>query len=156
MISELGTFTANLDLLPDAKPDPSTTEFWAKNPDAYNVTRLDTKDPAMAMAEFKTWLQQWGYKPTFVGYPATFDFMFVHWYMIRFTGEDPFGFQGLDMKTMSWMLLGCNTFHGAAKRSFPKRWFAGTNNHTHVAVDDAIEQGIIFRNMLEDAVSRKS
>lgn len=151
-LSELGTFSRNLDLLPDAVPEPSTTEFWAKNQDAYNATRLDTKPPEEAMREFATWLNQWGYKPTFVGYPVTFDFMFVHWYMIRFTGSDPFGFQGLDMKTMSWMLLGCDTFHGASKRNFPGRWFHGVpKKHTHVAIDDAIEQGIIFRNMLEDA-----
>jgi len=35
-------------------------------------------------------------KPVFVGYPAGFDFLFVYWYLIRFTGESPFSFSALD------------------------------------------------------------
>lgn len=155
-VSELGTFTRNLELLPGSVPDPSTSEFWAKNQNAYAATRTNLQAPETAMPEFKTWLQQWGYKPTFVGYPVTFDFMFVHWYMIKFAGEDPFGFQGLDMKTMTWVLQGCTSFHGVAKRTFPRHWFKGTHGHNHVALDDAVEQGVIFRNMLDDAAKLKA
>jgi len=34
-----------------------------------------------------------------VGYPAAFDFLFVYWYLIRFTGESPFSHSALDLKT---------------------------------------------------------
>jgi hypothetical protein len=36
------------------------------------------------------------------------------------------------------------------KRNMPKRWF-GPEPHTHVALDDAIEQGELFCNMIADA-----
>ncbi|MDF2817443.1 MAG: exonuclease [Stenotrophomonas rhizophila] len=35
------------------------------------------------------------------------------------------------------------------KRSMPKRWFDRLP-HTHVALDDAIEQGALFCNMLAE------
>ena len=36
-----------------------------------------------------------------VGYPVVFDWMFLHWYFVRFAGESPFGFSGaLDIKTI--------------------------------------------------------
>src|SRR6185312_13467330 len=40
-------------------------------------------------------------RPVLVGYPVVFDWMFLHWYFVRFCGGSPFGFSGaLDMKTM--------------------------------------------------------
>ena len=42
-----------------------------------------------------------GARPVLVGYPIVFDWMFLHWYFVRFCGESPFGFSGaLDMKTI--------------------------------------------------------
>jgi len=42
----------------------------------------------------------------FVGYLAAFDFMFVHWYLVRFTGSSPFSHSALDIKTYAMALLG--------------------------------------------------
>ena len=35
------------------------------------------------------------------------------------------------------------------KRNMPKRWF-GQHKHTHEALDDAIEQGQLFINILKE------
>jgi len=50
------------------------------------------------------------------------------------------------MKTMAMTLLG-TTFRDTTKRTFLSRW-RGAGRHTHVALDDALEQGRLFCNML--------
>jgi len=145
----LGTFSANLDLLPSAQGHPDTMKFWQENPDAYAATRADTKDPAVAMAEYVAWIKSLPGKPVFAAYPAGFDFLFVYWYLIRFTGASPFSHSALDMKSMAMALLGTG-YRDSTKRNMPKEWF-GPAPHTHVALDDAIEQGELLCNMLAAA-----
>lgn len=71
---EIGEFTANLDLLPGAVPDPETMAWWEKQGTAYARTRENTEGPAEAMARYTRWLSRLPGKPVFVGYPAGFDF----------------------------------------------------------------------------------
>lgn len=143
----LSTFTANLERLPGAMPDPDTMDWWDKQPDAWAEATRDPKNPAVAMRKFVEWLEGLPGKPTFVGYPASYDQMWAHWYAIRFVGRDPLGFSGIDIKTMASTLL-CRPFREVSKRSMPKEWFRGCPKHTHKALDDAIGQGIMFINML--------
>ena len=145
----VGTFSANLHLLPDAAADSKTAAFWAKNPDAYAATRTDPRDPAEAMAAYAAWLATLPGRPVFVAYPAGFDFTFVYWYLVRFTGSSPFSHSALDVKTFAMVLLKCG-YRDATKRRMPRAWF-GPARHTHVALDDAVEQGELFRNMLAAA-----
>ena len=145
----LGTFSANLHLLPDAAADPKTAAFWDQNPAAYAATRTGLRDPAEAMADYAAWLGKLPGRPVFVAYPAGFDFTFVYWYLIRFAGHSPFSHSALDVKTFAMVLLKCG-YRDATKRNMPKGWF-GPGRHTHVALDDAIEQGELFRNMLAAA-----
>jgi hypothetical protein len=83
-----------------------------------------------------------------VGYPAGFDFLFVYWYLIRFAGESPFSFSALDIKTYAMAMLKTG-YRDAVKRNMPRRWF-DERPHTHVALDDALEQGALFCNMLAE------
>src|SRR5262245_46314186 len=80
----VGTFSANLKLLPDATPDPKTMEFWKQHPDAWQAARTDCRAPGEAMPSYVAWLKALPGKPVFVGYPASFDFLFVYWYLMRF------------------------------------------------------------------------
>ena len=57
------------------------------------------------MADYVNWIKGLGGKPVFVAYPAGFDFLFVYWYLIRFTGASPFSHSALDMKTYAMALL---------------------------------------------------
>ena len=41
-----------------------------------------------------------GRRPVFVGFNATFDWMFVADYVWRFVGRNPFGISGLDIKAL--------------------------------------------------------
>jgi len=145
----VSTFSANLELLPSAQGHPETMAFWKENADAYAATRADVKDPAVAMTEYVQWVKSLPGKPVFVAYPAGFDFLFVYWYLIRFTGASPFSHSALDMKSMAMVMLGTE-YRESVKRNMPKDWF-GPGRHTHVALDDAIEQGELFCNMLAAA-----
>jgi hypothetical protein len=142
----LGSYAANLALLDGAAPHPRTTEFWAKNPQAYAATRVAPSSPDVAIPRYVQWVESLPGSPVFVAYPATFDFMFMHWYMIRFTGKAPFGHSALDMKTFAWSILK-RPFRESTKNNFPKEWFTD-KPHTHIAADDALEQAHLFINML--------
>ena len=98
------------------------------------------------MTDYVTWLEALPGKPVFVAYPAGFDFTFVYWYLIRFTGRSPFSHSALDIKTLAMARLGVG-FRDATKRNMPREWFDPVP-HTHVALDDAIEQGALFCNIL--------
>lgn len=144
----VGTFTANLETLPEATGDPKTMAWWSTQPDAWKACRQDLQSPKSAMQKYLVWLQSLPGKPVFVGYPVAFDFMFVYWYLIRFTGESPFSHSALDMKTLAMALLKVG-YRDSTKRKMPRRWFDDLP-HTHMALDDAIEQGALFCNMLKE------
>jgi hypothetical protein len=67
--------------------------------------------------------------------------------LIRFAGESPFSHSALDIKTLAMALLKSN-YREATKRNMPRQWFDQLP-HKHVALDDAIEQGALFCNILK-------
>ncbi|MBX7219488.1 MAG: exonuclease [Blastocatellia bacterium] len=150
----VSTFTANLETLPGATGHPLTMDWWKTQPEAWEACRKDVQDPEQAMLKYRDWLKALPGKPVFVAYPAGFDFTFVNWYLIRFTGESPFTFISLDIKTMAMTMLGTD-FKETTKRIMPSRWFDEGLPHTHLALEDAIEQGALFCNMLAELRSRK-
>ncbi|KAJ3338613.1 hypothetical protein HDU93_009320 [Gonapodya sp. JEL0774] len=144
----VSTFSANLELLPGAQGDPKTMAWWGTQPEAWAACRSNLEEPEVAMKRYKTWLKSLSGTPVFVAYPAGYDFLFVYWYLIRFTGDSPFSHSALDIKTYAMALLKGN-YRDATKRHMPKKWFDPALAHTHVALDDAIEQGALFCNMLK-------
>jgi len=144
----LSTFTANLELLEGASGHPGTMAWWATQQAAWEQTRRDLQSPAVAMSNYLAWLKALPGKPVFVGYPVAYDFLFVYWYLMKFTGESPFSHSALDIKTFAMAMLRI-PYRDATKRNMPKRWFPASP-HTHVALDDAIEQGQLFCNMLAE------
>lgn len=148
----VGTFTANLDLLPEATQDPKTMAWWQTQPVAWKACRENLQSPELAMKEYVTWLKSLAGRPIFVGYPAGFDFTFIYWYLMRFAGESPFSFSALDIKTYAMALLK-KEYRRSTKRNMPKHWFDAFP-HTHIALDDAIEQGALFCNMLAENLNK--
>jgi hypothetical protein len=144
----ISTFTANLTLLPGSEPDPKTMDWWATQPNAWQYARENPQPPELVMPQYRDWLLSLPGKPVFVGYPVAFDFMFVYWYLIRFAESSPFSHSALDMKTFAMSLLH-KDYRESAKRNMPRHWFDPIP-HTHKALDDAIEQGALFCNMLAD------
>jgi hypothetical protein len=154
---KVGTFSVNLETLPDAKADPDTEAWWRQQPEAWKACRENPVEPHEAMRQYKTWVEQMAKehkaKPVFVGYPAGFDFLFVYWYLRRFAGDSPFSFSALDIKTYAMAVMG-SEYRNSTKRNMPQRWFKGLPPHTHKAVDDAVEQGHLFMNILRERANR--
>lgn len=142
----VATFSANLDTLPGATAHPDTARWWATQPEAWAACRTNLETPEAAMARYVAWIRSLAGKPVFVAYPAGFDFLFVYWYLMRFVGESPFSHSALDMKTFAMAVLGTD-YRNSTKRNMPAEWF-DPMPHTHVALDDAVEQGALFCNML--------
>lgn len=149
----IGTFAANLETLPDAIGHPETMDWWKGQAEAWAACRQNLQPPEMAMGHYLAWLKSLPGKPVFVAYPAAFDFMFVCWYLHRFTGENPFSHSALDIKTYAMAMLR-KDYRDSVKGEMPKRWFDNLR-HTHQALDDAIGQGALFCNMLTENVGMK-
>lgn len=150
---QLGTFSINLVTLDGAAPDLATIAWWAKQPEAWKAARENPLPPVEAMLRFGAWVhyacreaRDKDAKPVFVGYPAGFDFLFVYWYLIKLVGESPFSFSALDIKTYAAAVLGI-PYRDVSKRVLERFKEPGLPR-THVAVDDALEQGYLFLNLM--------
>ena len=141
----ISTFTVNVAPLEQAKQHADTMEFWKANPEAWGEVQLNQQLPGNAMVEFAAWLDGLvagtNTSLVFVGYPAAFDFSFVHWYMVHFVGRDPFGFYALDLKTYAMAALDI-TFVETVKSNMPSQWI--NRKYSHLALEDALEQGELF------------
>jgi hypothetical protein len=144
----IATFSANLQTLAGASAHPKTAEWWATQPKAWEACRQNLEPPAEAMHRYLVWLKSLPATPVFVAYPAGFDFLFIQWYLLRFVGESPFSHSALDIKSFAMAVLKTD-FYASTKRNMPKHWFDKLP-HTHIALDDAIEQGALFCNMLRE------
>lgn len=142
----LGTFTVNLEPLPDTRPEPITMQWWHTQPEAFAALQKNRVSAEIGMRDYCAWLKKLPGKIIFVGFPVVFDFPFVNYYLQRFTGENPFGFASIDVRSYGMGLQNL-TYRKANRHNFPKDWF-DNRPHTHIALDDALEQGALFCNML--------
>lgn len=146
--SVLGSFERNLKPLPGAVQDPRTmTEFWAKEPVAWEYCTQNTVTAEEAMPDFVKWVKSIpGGQRVCVCMPSGFDFTFMYVYLMMFAGESPFSFSCIDMKTYV-AASRKQAYRHSGKKSWPSRWFDRDLPHTHKAIDDAIEQGLTFLKM---------
>lgn len=145
----IATHSVNLLPLPGATGHPDTLAWWAQHPEAWAALQVDPQPAEEAIPAYAAWLDALPGVPVFVGFPASYDFLFVYWYLIRFAGRSPFGFAALDIKTLAFVALRDTPFRRTSKKNFPKRWFDPLP-HTHVALEDAIEQGALFCNVMAE------
>ncbi len=148
----LSTFTVNLEPLPDACAEPITMQWWTTQTEAYAAVQQNRVAAAIAMPNYCDWLKQLPGKLLFVAYPVVFDFAFVHYYLQRFASENPFGLATIDIRSYAMGLQNLS-YREAIKRNFPPEWF-DNRPHTHIALDDALEQGTLFCNMLLENKNR--
>jgi DNA polymerase III alpha subunit (gram-positive type) len=151
---QVDTFTVNLTPLPGAVQNAHTMKWWRSQPAEVWAAATDNAiEPAAGMTDFVRWLDGLpGPSPTFAAYPAGFDFTFVYTYLHAFVGHSPFSHSALDMKTLASSLLGV-PYRKVSKRNMAVQWPA-PGRHTHVALDDAIEQGEMLMQMLDQQHSR--
>lgn len=144
----VSTYTANLQTLPGSSPHPVTEEWWKGFPEAWAACREDVRAPEQVMSEYAAWLERLPGRAVFVGWPASWDFMWIYWYLVRFTGMRPFRENALDIRSYA-MGMRKTEFRMTSRTYLPKRWFDELP-HSHVALDDALEQGAVFCNMLAE------
>lgn len=148
----LATFSANLETVPGLLADDKTAAWWTTQPRAWAACRSSLESPALAIGRYLAWLKALPGRPVFVAYPAAFDFPFVAWYLARYAGENPFGYSVIDIKTYAMAVLR-RPYRACGKQAMPQAWFDPAG-HTHVALDDALEQGSLFCNMLRANLAR--
>jgi hypothetical protein len=107
--------------------------------------------PAQAMTEAFHWVtaNANGAKPVLVAYPLSFDWTWLYWYFMRFCERgSPFDYSRcFDIKTALAVKAGIPI--SQAGRSKLDSSLSSKRQHTHHAVDDAIEQAEIFANIFE-------
>ena len=142
----LDTWTANLEPLPDAGEHPRTMRWWAAHTDAWNAARAHPRPSHTAIPDFVAWTEglrnEIGW-PVMVAFPAAFDAMWVEWYCHRFAGASPFRRRCIDLRTLAMVAMGAG-YREAGNTSMPQHWRTGTGTHSHLALDDATEQGRLF------------
>jgi DNA polymerase III epsilon subunit-like protein len=143
-----------------AELKPINDNFMAKALQVSGLSLEDLKtkgeEPACAMARFEGWIKDISgeRRPVFVGFNATFDWMFTHWYFIKFLGRDPFGISGLDIKAYYMGMK--NVVWGQTTKKNIRSQFAPTTEHSHNALDDSKEQAEIFEKILLQNIKKAS
>jgi DNA polymerase III epsilon subunit-like protein len=111
--------------------------------------------PAEAMAQFEAWTQAQtpaGGRPVFVAFNAPFDWMFVADYFQRYLGHNPFGHSALDLKAFYMGLTGARW--SETSYQYVAARYGCRHELTHHALNDALDQANLFREMLEEARQR--
>jgi DNA polymerase III alpha subunit (gram-positive type) len=142
----IDTFSINLEELPEAEANAETMRWWQGFPEAWQACRKDTVPPKTAIRQYGEWLENLPGHIIFLAYPMAYDFRFIDYYLQRFFGRNPFRYRAIDIRSYAMGLLKLN-YKNANKRKLPVEW-KDNLPHTHIALDDALEHGALFCNML--------
>ena len=107
--------------------------------------------PGVAMNEASDWIERiaGGRRPVLVAYPLSFDWSWLYWYFVSYSSSgSPFEHSRcFDIKTAFAIKAGITI--SSAGRSKVPLFLRPDRDHTHHALDDAIEQAEIFANIFE-------
>jgi len=91
---------------------------------------LQFQDPREVMNSFADWLKENSKsRPMFFSDNNGFDWQFINWYFIHFTGKNPFGFSSTNLGSL---------YKGMVKDTFKNFKHLRKTKHTHNPVDDAL------------------
>jgi hypothetical protein len=149
-----------------SRPENYLQTFYAElkpisnnfEPEALRVNGLDRarlcaegEAPESAMTRACRWIKQLAGKdkPVLVAYPLSFDWTWLYWYFIRFTSEgSPFDYSRcFDIKT-AFAIKAYLPIAEAGRTKLPPS-LRPHREHTHHALQDAIEQAEIFANVFQ-------
>lgn len=124
----------------------SVAEFWQKFPEAYKRATENAQDAAIVIPNFVKWVQCYDIPyPVVAAWKPGFDIAFLRYYLYRFVGGDIFGRggSGLDIKTLAAIASG-QSFSNTRIGELNQFKAPDLTNHTHDALDDAIEQAHVL------------
>jgi len=137
----------------ELRPISNDFQVDAMRVNGLNRNRLisEGENPKTAMDEAYSWVTRiaGNAKPVLVAYPLSFDWTWLYWYFVRFSANgSPFDYSRcFDIKTA--LAVKAEIPISEAGRSKLPRGLAPSRQHTHHALDDAIEQAEIFANLFE-------
>ena len=117
--------------------------------------REEGTDPEQAMRDLTAWVKQQNRKPgspVFVGHNAVFDWAYIDYYYAHFGMKNPFGYKGIDTKSLAMGRLGI-PWHSTSKENLQKVLDLPPQNPEliHRADYDAEYQAQILRALLDRA-----
>lgn len=91
---------------------------------------LQFEEPEKVMTDFANWLKEVdSSRPMFFSDNNGFDWQFINWYFIHFTGKNPFGFSSSNLRSL---------YKGMVNDTFKNFKHLRKTKHTHNPVDDAL------------------
>lgn len=159
----VGIFKMNLETVNDLVADADTMSWWRSFPQAYEKAREDAKHPTGVMLRFTAWVDSLSTPGSVIfAWKPVFDLAFLRYYIHRFHPRGPelcinglFGRQGygLDQKTVAALALK-QGYRKTKMSNLPNSLRLDNNaaiiaNHSHDALEDAIEQAHIFFNCVQ-------
>lgn len=151
---EFSAWTLNFCPLPGAVQDPSTMAWWSKQtPAVWKAATQGALDPGDATREFASWLHALPKPTKMLCSPVGFDFTFVRWYLTYFEGHDYLWHNAIDLRSVMVGITHDPADYNGKLRKKVRRLAGGgpLPPHTHVALDDAREQGGYFFHLMESA-----
>lgn len=129
-----------------------------EDPQAMAIHHLDLQTlkrtglpPKDALTKFNQWLAAVtpsGSQPLFVAFNAPFDWSFINDSFIRYLGTNPFGHTAVDIKAVYMGLSGKPWRETSGE--YLHRIYNNARVLTHNAMEDAVDQAVIFEGLLAD------
>lgn len=138
-----------VELQPDHElTDPQAMAIHGLDLQSLQHTGLPPKD---ALLNFDRWMSAVvpaGSQPLFVAFNAPFDWSFINDYYIRYLGTNSFGHSAVDIKAVYMGLSGKPWRETSGE--YLHRLYNNARMLTHNALEDAIDQAVIFEGILAD------
>jgi len=83
-------FTTNIRELPGATLHPVALQSWRRRAEDWLSSRRASRPPAVAMSAYTRWIEGLAGRPALVVDTVDPDYLFLYWYLQRFTGDWPF------------------------------------------------------------------
>lgn len=155
--------TANGQLILQTQPNPRNMAWFINSfPAAYAHLLRNRQPPDVVLQQFKQWLHDLAHmfvtthrvQFVFVAAPAMFDITFVRMLLSLALNKPEGTLAVLDMQSFLMGLRGCRAFHEAGRHTWLTEWHNPKTPHTHIADEDALSQGEVFKSMYEVATNR--
>ena len=140
--NRVGTWYSTLAPLFDCDQNTETMQWWDTQPEAWAEVS-DSRRWARArdmIPDFGLWCESLRGEPVVVAWPAVFDFAFVSYYLWRFFGRNPLGYDALDIRSYASGIARCPGYHEELPESEVRRLAGDIDTaglRPHYALDDA-------------------
>lgn len=164
----MGKFYRKLKPLKGARKHPEVMKWWKENKKAYKEATSNPKPSRKVMEEYVKWIEKLSDKnkaiPIFLGWPLSFDHLFTYWYMVKFVKKfqrmHPFHIpfsvnKAIDVNSFVMAHIKKPYLKSRNIQEINKKWFKGIPENSHKSIDDALNQGKAFINILKENQKKK-